>query len=75
MVKSIDVLLDGEKWNNHAQFRMDTDVDSDLRETYQFAYTKEHFKEIVEAKQFRSRIGNLIFSIDLMQLPLSKLSL
>ena len=54
---------------------METDIGNELREVYQFAYTKEYFKKIVEAKQFRSRVGNLIFSIDLTQLPLSKFSL
>ena len=69
------VLLDGEKWNNHVIFQIETDIGNDLREVYRFAYSKEYFKKIVEAKQFRSRVGNLIFSIDLTQLPLSKFSL
>ena len=69
------VLLDGEKWNYHVNFQMETDIGDDLRETYMFSYTKEYFKEVVKAKKFRSRVGNLIFSVDLTQLPLSKFSL
>ena len=69
------VLLDDEKWNNHIEFYIDTDVDSDVSESYNFVYTKEFFKEIVQSKSFRAKVGNLVFAIDLTKLPISNFSL
>lgn len=69
------VILDGEKWNNH-QYVSDTDVgNGDVYESYGFLYQKIFCEKIVNSKNFRAKVGNLIFSIDLTKLPMSKFSL
>ena len=67
------VLLDGEKWNNHT-FKIDTDIDSDVSESYGYIYQKDVFKQLLNSKVFRSKVGNLVYSIDLTKLPISKFS-
>ena len=67
------VILDGEKWNNH-QFRLETDIGSDVSESYGYIYQKDVFKKLLNSKVFRSKVGNLVYSIDLTKLPISKFS-
>jgi hypothetical protein len=68
------VILDGEKWNNH-DFQLDTEINDDLLEDYRFLYSKEDFNKIIQSSLFRAKVGNLVFSIDLTQLPMSDFTL
>lgn len=65
------VLLDDEKWNNH-EFRLNTEINDDLLEEYSFIYSNEDFKKLIQSSLFRAKVGNLVFSIDLTQLPMSE---
>ena len=68
------VILDGEKWNNH-EFKLETEIDDDLLEDYRFIYSKEDFNKIIQSSLFRAKVGNLVFSIDLTQLPMPDFTL
>ena len=67
------VLLDGEQWNVH-EFMMDTDVGSDVKESYTFLYSDTDFKKLLNSKEFKFKVGNYIAIIDLTKLPLTKFS-
>lgn len=70
------VILDGEKWNKH-DFIPDTEVvdGGDVRESYGFMYRKEFCEKLMNSKNFRAKVGNLVFSIDLTKFPMSKFTL
>ena len=65
------VLLDGDQWNVH-DFRLESDVDDGVSESYDFYYNEVDFKKILNSKEFAFKVGNFIAYIDLTKLPLSK---
>lgn len=65
------VLLDGDQWNVH-DFRLESDVDDGVSESYDFYYNEVDFKKILNSKEFAFKVGNFIAYVDLTKLPLSK---
>tara|TARA_B100001057_G_C22078754_1_gene654982 strand:- start:2 stop:484 length:483 start_codon:yes stop_codon:yes gene_type:complete len=78
--KTGKVLLDGTRWNNHKFVNIGGDVSSSstkvqVYEHHEFQYSYEDFIKLTKAKNFKAKVGSLIYSIDFSKANFKKFNL